>query len=904
MPVKEVQETDIAVREVSEQEVEFEQGALEKTARQFISGLDDVTSFLARPLEETFGSIVFSDEGVEVVGPDEMAERREAGEIGLPGRAEGEPEGMFEHMARFGGQTAALGPGLGRAFGLVKPAQTVATTRFGRVLQAPRNMASQAGQTFAKSPVKSTLVETGLGTTAGGGGYLASQVFPDSDAAKFTGEIIGGIAPSLTPTGILIRSAGGVRNLIHAIRHPFTVVGGKKRASARAQRSLSDGEKKSALNEIEKETTIDPNTGKPVLTPAQRTGAPGMLSLERAVMESSEQLSRDADAQIARANEVIQNSLDAIGQAPEIQARATIEQSHKYLDELIDTRVRIAAQRVDERIDDLGPSVSREQSNLIAREEIENALSAARAQESELYALIPEDVPVPFAETKAVFDDFIRELGVAQQTDIPSIARQFLNSKSKLFFGKLSEAQELPEGMITLKDLRSLQGKLREVARNARSGDKRNLNMARIADDIATAISDDLIKINDPEISDAVSMAVNFSRNLHERFSKGTVGKILGKRVAGDAKVAPGLTLEQTIGVSGPRAREALYDLVKAFDSPESPGAGLLIKSTEDYLRSRFLSVAVERGALNTTLAKRFIKRNEELLSRLPSLKRQIDESIDAGDTLAIAQKNRKRIVLDDPRVSKATMLIQKGPVEAFRQISKLKPAEAAREAQKLVNSAAKDSTREAVEGLKSGFVEYLLSGARMSGKYSRDLNGRQFLSGYALRDLLNNQSTREMATRLLSAEEQTRLGVVVRDLIKLEKRLSVNVPKEGVIGDTPSKLVETVAGITGAAVGRHHARKMGIGGTVQIPGIMADRFRSLVSAGVKDPAGRLLRDAVSDETLFKELLEEPLLESGKKLSKPAIRRLNVWFYAVMAEHGGSEETGMTIYINGDRNSQ
>ena len=68
-----------------------------------------------------------------------------------------------------------------------------------------------------------------------------------------------------------------------------------------------------------------------------------------------------------------------------------------------------------------------------------------------------------------------------------------------------------------------------------------------------------------------------------------------------------------------------------------------------------------------------------------------------------------------------------------------------------------------------------------------------------------------------------------------------------------------------------------------------AGRFRDMVSAGVKDPAGRLLRDAVNDEVLFRELLEAPLDEVGE-LSVEATRRLNVWAFNVLAEYGGAFE--------------
>ena len=230
-------------------------------------------------------------------------------------------------------------------------------------------------------------------------------------------------------------------------------------------------------------------------------------------------------------------------------------------------------------------------------------------------------------------------------------------------------------------------------------------------------------------------------------------------------------------------------------------------------------------------------------------------------------------------------MLIEKGPVEAFRQISKLKPAEAAKEVQQLVNRVSNDKTGEALSGLKAGFVEFLLSGARGT---ARDIPRQSFISGFALRDALLEPGTRAAANRVFSKDELNRIGIVTRDLIRLEKRRSAEIPKEGIIGDRASSVFEAAAGIAGAAVGRAQAMRLGIGGTVQIPGIMAKRARDLLNAGVKDPASRLIRDAIEDEVLFRELLMAPLEQEGKALSKEASRRLNAWTAVVLAEYGGT----------------
>lgn len=849
---------------------------------QFIAGLDDITGLLAKPLQAAFGTISIGAEGIEFLSPEETAQRREAGLLGIPGRAREEPTSLIGRGARIAGQTAAVGPILGRVAGFV-PKPVPAVTKLGRLRQFPRKIIAEAGETFARVPVAATAAETGFGFTAGAGGFIAEKVFPDSDAAVFVGEIVGGVAPALLPVRLAVRTAGGTRHIFHKFRHPFTKEGGRERAAARIQRAGTPEQRAEALSELELPTTLDPETGFPVLTPAQRTGEPGLLSLERAVMESSEELRRAGDVSIAHANEVIQKSLKEVGDAPIVAATVVIRDVQDYLSTLLDTRVRVAAQRTDERIAELGPKASREQLNRIANDEIDNALRAARAQERELFEAIPDGTAVPFIQSKAKLEAFRQQLGKAQQGDIPIIAKRFLDKKSSEFFGK-----KVPKGFkadeTSIKELRALQSKLREVARNARAGERKNLNKARIADDIANAITDDLANARaGKDIADQISVAVEFSRDLNNRFGSGTMAKILGKRATGAERVPAGLTLEESIGVTGPKAREALDDIVRAFDSPESPGSEVLIEASEDFLRTKFLKSAVERGQLNIRAAQRFLLQNEEILNRLPRVRNQINEVIESGETMALTLRQRARVNLDDPKVSKATMLIGKGPVETFRQINKLSSKDAANEVQKLINRVSRDETGEALSGLKSGFLEFLYSTSRES---ARDIQGLRFISGFALRDTLD--ASQSVVKRLFSADEIKRLDTIAKDFIRVESRRAAQLTPEGVISDLPGKVSSILSMISGARFGAFVSRKVG-GGGIEIPRIFASQFRQLTEAGIRDPSTRLIRDAIFDEDLFKELLQSNLEKDGK-LSIIATRRLNAWAAAVIAEYGGAFE--------------
>lgn len=92
---------------------------------------------------------------------------------------------------------------LGAAFSKIKPAAEGA----GKVRSAIQGAVSNIGQTAARRPYSFAASETVLGGTSGAGGFAAEQLFPDSDAARFVGEILGGALPEpiKNVTGKIVR---------------------------------------------------------------------------------------------------------------------------------------------------------------------------------------------------------------------------------------------------------------------------------------------------------------------------------------------------------------------------------------------------------------------------------------------------------------------------------------------------------------------------------------------------------------------------------------------------------------------------------------------------------------------------------------------------------------------------
>ena len=588
-------------------------------------------------------------------------------------------------------------------------------------------------------------------------------------------------------------------------------------------------------------------------------------------MESTPELSIAHQRQLAEVNHVIREALQApVREVPTHQVKG-------YLQSLLDTRLSIAAARADARLAALGTKATREDVNRIAREELLSAKRAARAQETQLHENIPQDARVPTLAGQEAYIDFQLSLSAAQRGDIPAVAKRLLDPASKQFLGANT----------TVKEIRGLQGKLREEARIA--SDAKKFNRARIANDLADALTDDLANaVGGPEVREAVDIAVAFSSDLNTRFTRGTVGKLLGTERGGVA-VPEGLTLETTVGARGARAREdtdALLEAVRVH-VPKDVAAATGFSGDEqlmrgfiaDFLVDDFRRAAVRGGRVDIKAAERYLRENQDVLARFPETKRAMEQARVAGGELAAAER------MADPKVSRAAVFINAPPArEIERVIATARPKDAMAE---LVAMARKDPTGRAEGGLKAAFMDFLLRKSEMTSQLTaigarEGLGDIPFISGSRLSKAIDDPEILEAMQGLYTREELSSINKIRKTALLLDRARGAKAAGEGVIGDVPGRLTSMLGRVLGAQAGRVFAGKTG-GGTVQTPAIFAAEVKALQKAGIQDPARRLLFDAITSKT--DKLLKTLLLPLSTQAQERVVRvRLHAWVLDVLAE--------------------
>ena len=756
-----------------------------------------------------------------------------------------------------------------------------AAQELGRVPKVFSGIVQDIASTAVRNPTTFAVAEGAAATGAGLASYEATKRWPDSPTAQMLAEIAGGVSPliALTSARFATRQLAQIAEktpftgrMIRSIRgaiKKFSVPAQTQRAEARVARASADPEVSA------RRLTRDDVLAEAPLTGPARAGDPGLLSLERSVMDETEVLSAVRQKNFADVNQVIRESLTP-GTTGEVPTGVT----KQYYEMLMDTRIRQAAHAVDEQLAKLGPRATRADLNRLARQELDRAKVASRNHETELYNNIPDNASVPTEASREGLEEILLNTPRAQREDIPAVAQRFLKPTKVNAKGKVVANKEYLGDDTTIEEMRGLYSKLRETSRTARADGR--FNEARIADDLAGKITDDIANsAGGAEVREAVDIATTFSSDLNQRFTRGPVGKLLGAAREGGAAIDPSLTLETSLAGRGPRsgvASDALLEAVRRTDVPGIEGEAAMRGHIEGFLIDDFRRQAVSEGRISKTAGAAWLRDNQDVLDRFPELQRDIERAVLVGGQMVDTER------LVDPLVSRASVFV-KAPLgqEIPRAISTANPRGSMAE---LVSLARTDPTGQAYQGLKAGFYEHLLK--RSESLRNIDINEKPFVSGRKLAEELQRPAIKEAMVGLeLTPDEVKHLGKVRETALALERQRLARPADEGIIGDEPNLLFSILARVGGAQIGRVVAGKTG-GGTVQTPGILSAQVQRMLKAGVQDPAKRLLTDAIGNEELFFALLV-PGQEITGPLQQVAQQRINAWVFDVLRQQYDQE---------------
>jgi hypothetical protein len=764
----------------------------------------------------------------------------------VPG-VEQEPETPAEYIGRGVGESVGmLVPGYGAARLAASSANPLVAGVAQRIAQAPVGSSTgRLGQFVA--PASTVAGELASGAGAGAGRFVGEEYNPDSPYGGMIGELVGGVSPGLAgmllrygPTGLVTRAVGRARE---AQADPT-------RAPGRLQSLTADPE--AAAVAAETPPIAD-------LTPAQRTQEPLLLSLERAVAQSDPTIAQSLRDRAEAAQATLLEETRALGGDP-TQTRAFLETRRDRLNTALQARVEQAQAQARERVAALEPSSTAEDASRVVRQEFDKAYDAARTQENDLWRDVPREVEVDVAPLFARFDELLTNTPRTQQQNIPAYARDWLVPDAN--GNRRFNAVEPPS------ELQGFRSELLAVARRARDAGDRD--QARLAGELADATLQTMNSLAD--VGGPYALARDFSRRLNETFREGPAGRLVDTR-GGSPAIPAEMTLSNLIGTGGVRGGVAESALRAATSDPTNIGAGqneVVQNAVQDYLTRSLRDRAVTaEGRLKPEAAESWMRRNEALLEQYPQLRETVTNALEAQARAQGAEARQIGISrsLERPRETAIARFLEGNPNDAVTRIFAAdNPVEVATS---LRRAASRDNSGAALAGLRGAFVDNVLLSARQTGP-----NGEVF-RGSTILEMLNGPERRAVFEAVFSPEELNRLRQIGTEFTALERARGDLPSVGGVVVEPQNRLINRLAQLGGAAIGRKLSQVTGTG-NIQTPAIASSALNNFVTNLGSDRAERLISRAVTDPdpTLFAALMRD---SRTPRQQDEAVRRLQGW---------------------------
>lgn len=692
---------------------------------------------------------------------------------------------------------------------------------------APPGIVKNIVNSAARDPRSFAALEAGAIAGGAQGAAAAEALFPGNPTAAFVGEMGGAL---INPIGATVRGGRGAVRSIRDAASGFTPGGKEGRAAQYIQEIVRDvGEDPEALaRALRQEDLLTPN-----ITSAQKTGSPSLLALEAKMGEKSARFRSEVAQKGETGLEDLRRAADALASSGDPQALAAAAKTRqRYFDRLLDSRIRDAeAQAIEARLR-LGTDTRGDRGAISSEafKTLEDALRQARTIERDLWAKVPRGEQVQTSATQQANQ-------AARESLLPT---ETLQNPVEAYVRTLSGRND-----VTVGELLTLRSRALELARSARAqGDwTTNRSMMTIAD----GVLDDLATVP----GGTADIARQFSRSLHDRFTRTFAGDALGESSTGAQRIPPEVMLERAFGGGGTRADVRFGELSGAM--PDSL-LGDMLSAQERFLRTAARdSIDPNTGEVNPRRLETFLRNNDAVLERFPELRAQLQDATQAERVLKeISAANLRASKAIQQRAVFSKLLDTEDPARVVGSV--IRGSNPARDYSQLVRLA-KRSGEGAIGGLRAATIDDAMKRATTnSGDFSFDVF-REAMTKPPVRGTI---SPLEMMRRngVVNPAQANQMETILTRAEKLEAALRSGQRIDQVIGE-PDALTDLVVRIAGARMGAQGG--VGASGSTLVAAQRGSAFaRNLFQ---KVPATRIndvIVEALNNPKLMAALLEKP----------------------------------------------
>jgi len=602
---------------------------------------------------------------------------------------------------------ALMGSGASEMMGLRDPSQMPPELRssayFGEslfgaspMIAAPYSLAGmgfKAGESYvgklinqiidtAKTyPFRFGAAEISAAASAATAAGFAEEIAPGRAEVRIPSEVVAGV---LNPTRLAVSSIDFAMKTGQRVLQSISPAA-RETASAQLLNEMFTraGEDPTILARMLREQTLTIDGKEVPLTAAQLTGSPTLAALEQNLTKINPRFGAESSEKAKDALDILRGQIVLLRGTGDPQALTEAARLQGiYFKTLIQGRVDEAINNATDAAGKITKDTpaARAEINVKARELINQSITQARKAESELWDSVDKTRSVGVDSLSAAYQDVIGDLLpelVGEKT--PTVVQKFLNRVTSVPKGEESLII-LPENVASskatgvvgtnVKEMTQLRSELLDMARQAT--DKGDYGQARIFNNLAEAVLDDLDKAFVSAGDSTYDSARQFSRELNDTFTRSFVGKVTATGRYGN-RVMPEMTLNKALATGKEAGAIQLQELEEStrfmvnrgFGDPDS--VQQMMSAQERIIRLAAAdTIDPKTGMINPTQVTKFLKDNELLMNRFPEIR---------DDLTAALTSNTERIRVENLAKNQVNIMEKQ---KAFTNLARVGNATAA----------------------------------------------------------------------------------------------------------------------------------------------------------------------------------------------------------------------------------
>ena len=693
-------------------------------------------------------------------------------------------------------------------------------------------------------PMTALLTDIGISFLQGGGAYLGRESeamtnLMGREAAESTGRVLG--ASSLLPVAAATSGYRGAVNLAQNLGLT------KKIRTGLAGESMRGVMTPEQIATLEAGTYETPTVGGPFTT-GEILNAGGLSRLRQSIIGQSER-AREVESGLIRGREDdLVLALQSLRTDPmQTEARIFIARKIEASIARIKAAEKRAIDKANQRVALLAPGETVDSASKMAREELDTAFEAARASEREIWSKIGNgrfNTDAIVRRAKDIIDDTPRLSGEGGKPDVPVAILEIagkdavLNAEGEVVQEAVKSTLRTEESVI---EISALSSRINRDIRQAIADGKPNL--ARQLGELRDAIYDDIV----PVTGDAIGLAEarEYSRLLNDKFTRGSVGKLLGYDARGGVKVEPEATLSKVIsrGINGKIGVEKL----RAASEEMEGGTANIDRLIQEHLKNMFAQATMRTGDFNPNAANSFVI-NNPALELFPELRAQMLDARIAGK-LAKEVKITSKTRVDNIRKQNIASQVINADV-GLRAAAILGSKNPIRDANYLMRLAARDTSGTATIGVKSAFYDLMMDRLTIM----RPSDGTKKIDLGQAMSFINNKTNRQVIKIMYGEHGLRLLDSIMKGLQYQVRGRTAAAPFTDVIGGGLTKeFIGNFGTVMGARLGGNISGSSLLGAGMGKRHIL--RMYNAIVGTAQDDVLVMLQKALEDPEFAKTLL-------------------------------------------------